>query len=118
MLVCCSVNLKKIKPCEDTAKVERKDGKKREKRRRRAVKCGVLAAVLEPRCGYAENETDMTQSEAGKQAQPALPGVTIWPCLMAKQPAGCTHTVIHTHMLVYLVSPLCSPLFLFLSLKS
>lgn len=44
MLVCCSVNLKKIKPCEDTAKVERKDGKKREKRRRRAVKCGVFGS--------------------------------------------------------------------------
>lgn len=75
-----------------------------------------LAVVLEPRCGYAENETDMTQSEAGKQAQPALPGVTIWPCLMAKQPAGCTHTVIHTHMLVYLVSLLAS-VFVFVSQK-
>ena len=61
----------------------------------------------------------MTQSEAGKQAQPALPEVTIWPCLMAYQPAGSTRMHTHTHTrahtpLLYLMSPL----FLFLSLKS
>ena len=72
-----------------------------------------LAVKLEPCCSKAENETDITQREAGKQAQPALPGVTIWPCLMANHPAAYTYT----NTVMYPVSLLCSPVFLFLSLK-
>ncbi len=64
----------------------------------------------------------MTQSEAGKQAQPALPEVTIWPCLMANQPAGCTHAhtysvLSHTHTCTNSGLPGVPSLFVFVSQK-
>lgn len=58
----------------------------------------------------------MTQSEAGKQAQPALPEVTIWPCLMAYQPAGSTRMHTHTHAHAAAVPDVPS-LFVFVSQK-